>query len=658
MARKFTRSSSENIICASGSASSIATSITVVAIAKIDNTNVGSGGAATLVQIGGPSSDPQHFVLRIGDGGGTTDKLTYATNATAVSSTSSVQPADGWCLLAVTKTAGTTAPRFHKYVYNSNSWTRDNGSSVANTSKVGPTDTVRIGTSISTGTPIRFLDGSIAAMAIFSSALSDAQMDVLPFALNSWASFGPSAMWVLDQASASVPVVDWTGGGANQSAVTGTSVATASSPIGYGHSALGPTRSSGAEHLFRNQTPTVTDASDGTPGITTATTIRFAADGTVPAVRFFATTTVGGTYTAGLWSVDSSDPGGGTLLQQKSMAAAPTPGTWNTVTFDTPVSVTSAGLYRASLFSSGGRYVATTGFFTADLVNGNLTADASGDTVAGKTISQGTFRIASVFGYPNTSGSGTSYFVDVDFFAGAPAGASGTVTAGLPALTAAAAGTVPVSGSADVLLPALTGATSGTVATSGTLTGALPALTASVSGTATASGTLAAPLPALQAAVVADVAGATSGTVTAVLPALATTAAGTVATSGTTAVVLPALGAAASATVTATGTTAASLPALTATIVGTANAVAGTITATLPPLGATGSGTASTTGLAQVTLPALVAAATGVSPAVGTIAATLPALTASLSDVPVYTRRPGTFTTGSRRSTLTTGGHR
>lgn len=173
-------------------------------------------------------------------------------------------------------------------------------------------------------------------------------------------------------------------------------------------------------NLFTDQTPSITDASDGTPGITTATTVRFAQAGTVDGIRFYATTIVSGTYTGLLYQVDAADDvsPAGTLLASKTLAGAPTGGTWNTITFDTPASVSTGTLYRACLFSGAGRYVATASFFTSDLTNGDITADANGDDpVLLGSLRQGTFLVNAAAGYPSGAGNGTSYFVDVEFTA-------------------------------------------------------------------------------------------------------------------------------------------------------------------------------------------------------------------------------------------------
>jgi hypothetical protein len=183
--------------------------------------------------------------------------------------------------------------------------------------------------------------------------------------------------------------------------------------------------------LFTVQTPASTDNSDGTPGITTATTVRFAAVGEVSGNRFFATDTVGGTYTVALWEVTAADPNGsgGTLLASKTMPGAPTGGAWNTVLFDTPVAVTTGKLYRAGVFSGDGRYVFTAAFFGSDLVNGDITADANGDDPVGLgNLNQGSFTINAAIAYPTSQPGSTCYFVDVVYTAD---GGTTTVTSDL-----------------------------------------------------------------------------------------------------------------------------------------------------------------------------------------------------------------------------------
>lgn len=272
-------------------------------------------------------------------------------------------------------------------------------------------------------------------------------------------------------------------------------------------------------NLFTSQTPSVTDASDGTPGITTGTTLTFAVDGTVTGVRFYATVTVSGTYTGGLWTVNSSDPGGGTLLQQKTLGSTPTGGTWNTITFDTPISVTAGLPYRVGLFSSAGRYVASSGFFSSSLTNGDITAPAHNATIGSVTIAQGVFRIDAAFGYPNATFGSASYFVDAEFTAETGETGSGTLT--LPALTATGTGVATSAGTATLTLPALTAAGAGSASAAGAGTLALPALTVTGAGTASATGSAALVLPALR---VSGFGGEPAGEVSAPGPVIRTTA--------------------------------------------------------------------------------------------------------------------------------------
>jgi hypothetical protein len=252
---------------------------------------------------------------------------------------------------------------------------------------------------------------------------------------------------------------------------------------GVAHDPTVSTSGGGTQSLFTSETP-AGSFSDGAPGIATATTVRFAQAGQVSDVAFYASSSVSGTYTAALYSVDASDPGTGTLLGSATMGSPPTPSAWNTVPI-TPVAVTAGVPYRAVIFSGDGRYVATSSFFSSDLVNGDITADANGDTVGGFTISQGTYRIDATLGYPNSSGGGSCYFVDVVF---------STTAAGSPD-----AGEAPATGVAHGPTAAITA--NGTEATA-TGTGHAP-IAAAGANTATATAAGAAQTPAVSATVTA-----------------------------------------------------------------------------------------------------------------------------------------------------------
>ena len=132
---------------------------------------------------------------------------------------------DGWALIAFTKAAGTTTPRFHKYVFSTNAWTHE----AAATTIADPT---------TPGTNVRLGGGSgplgtatSRSRAAGTPPLTDAQIESLPFSLASWFQVSPKGLWLLDQQATSQLVLDLSGGGANESSRTGTSVATASVPV-------------------------------------------------------------------------------------------------------------------------------------------------------------------------------------------------------------------------------------------------------------------------------------------------------------------------------------------------------------------------------------------------------------------------------------------
>jgi trimeric autotransporter adhesin len=145
---------------------------------------------------------------------------------------------DGWVFVAVSSNA-TTAHRIDKYVYNTNTWTQSTataGSVAAATANA----TFRIGNW--NGSADAGLQGEIAALVQYNAQLSLSQLQSMAHDLNTWLFYQPVGMWVLDQSATTQSVVDLTGGGANQTSQTGTTIGTGSPPIGYGHALILPTR--------------------------------------------------------------------------------------------------------------------------------------------------------------------------------------------------------------------------------------------------------------------------------------------------------------------------------------------------------------------------------------------------------------------------------
>ncbi len=177
------------------------------------------------------------------------------------------------------------------------------------------------------------------------------------------------------------------------------------------------------ESLFTSQVPGgfAFDAA----GITLGLTVYFALPGVIRGVKFYASSTLsGGTYTGGVYSVDtadsgSNDPGAGTGTQLVSATYGTlTANQWNSVTFGSPLTVAANTPYRITGYTSVGRYGSTTNLFSSALTNGNITAPATNTSVAGKNIRNGTYNYATGISYPNDY-FGEGYFVDVVYEADA-----------------------------------------------------------------------------------------------------------------------------------------------------------------------------------------------------------------------------------------------
>lgn len=179
--------------------------------------------------------------------------------------------------------------------------------------------------------------------------------------------------------------------------------------------------------LHTTQTPTGTDNTDGTPGITTGTTFYVDSAGYVYGIRFYSTVSIAGNYTAALYTVDNTDngvgAGTGTLLASKTTSGVVASGTWNTILFDTPVAISAGGVYyRAALFNDTGRYVNTAHVYdTGGIDNGIIHAPATSTAygTGGGTVSQATFTINASLAYPTSAFNANDYFTDVLFGAGA-----------------------------------------------------------------------------------------------------------------------------------------------------------------------------------------------------------------------------------------------
>ncbi len=175
--------------------------------------------------------------LEIGPAAGVDNRLFYLQNSNSKKSGFTITNADGWILTGAGKATGTATPRFHKYVYGTNTWTHSDAVDGTLGNNTGTTNIIRLGVWELSD----YFSGDIAVAAVWKRLLTDAEVEALAHSLQAWYASAPDAMWVLDQQATTQTVGDVTGGGANESSKTGTAVAT-SSPVGpgYGHAVLIP----------------------------------------------------------------------------------------------------------------------------------------------------------------------------------------------------------------------------------------------------------------------------------------------------------------------------------------------------------------------------------------------------------------------------------
>ena len=168
-----------------------------------------------------------------------------------------------------------------------------------------------------------------------------------------------------------------------------------------------------ASSIFTTQTPVITDALDGAPGLTLGTTWYSTSAGLCIGLRwYFPGTLPSATVVAKLYSNVGAELATGTFV-------APTAGTWNTCLFDVPFTISANTPYVAAIWTAD-RYVATVLFFTAaGVTNGNLTAPQSGTDPLGTGVLRNGVLVAGASpAFPSSpSGNQACYFVDpiVDF---------------------------------------------------------------------------------------------------------------------------------------------------------------------------------------------------------------------------------------------------
>src|SRR5215211_7491725 len=196
----------------------------------------GGGSALTVLCVWKPLAVEAGALVRVQASGGTayainqfSDSNVYFSNSNFDFGSIPYTAADGWMITGFSKAGGSAAAKAHKYVFATGTWTHP---SVGTLSGPAATpDLVRFGVF----TAGQFGAIRLAAVAVWGAALADATIETLGMALPDWLALSPApaALWPFTQASTSTPVQDATGGGADQSAITGTTVVADDDPPGF-----------------------------------------------------------------------------------------------------------------------------------------------------------------------------------------------------------------------------------------------------------------------------------------------------------------------------------------------------------------------------------------------------------------------------------------
>jgi hypothetical protein len=132
---------------------------------------------------------------------------------------------DGWRLDGFTVSSGATNVRWHSLNKTTpTGWTHADKGAIS----VASTDAVKLWIAKFNNT--QAMRGRFAALAVWSSPLSDGAIESCENDFYVWMKLSPAAAWLFNQESTSLPILDLTGGGANQVSVVGSSVSTDEPP--------------------------------------------------------------------------------------------------------------------------------------------------------------------------------------------------------------------------------------------------------------------------------------------------------------------------------------------------------------------------------------------------------------------------------------------
>lgn len=193
-------------------------------------------GAFTIAVLAKKEADGAFFPAISAENGASSRRSLWTTDTDVVMSNTggfnidtpvTFEQTDDWAVIAVTKPAGEELIRGHKGVLGG-AWTHTNGDEGFDDTQA--VDNIKLGS---------WQDGAhwhglIAVAAMWERELSDAELeDGFTTSAASWLAASPDGMWLLNQAATSTVVEDVTEGGADQTAITGTTVVTDDDPPGF-----------------------------------------------------------------------------------------------------------------------------------------------------------------------------------------------------------------------------------------------------------------------------------------------------------------------------------------------------------------------------------------------------------------------------------------
>jgi hypothetical protein len=175
-------------------------------------------------------------------------------------------------------------------------------------------------------------------------------------------------------------------------------------PYVMGTIAFAPTASPSTDTIFGAATPAMTDSGDSN-SVVLGVEFQSSVPGTVTGIRFYKASTNTGTHVGSLWSAS------GQLLATATFTNETASG-WQTVTFGSPVVISTNTTYIASYFAPNGHYSDTSEGLASAVTSGPLTALANSSATPGNGVFAYTATPAA---FPNQTFNATNYWVDVAF---------------------------------------------------------------------------------------------------------------------------------------------------------------------------------------------------------------------------------------------------